>query len=422
MNALFLRETAKKTRRGMVGVAKEGRHAGGRVYGYRLKRELDSKGELTRGLREIDETEAEVVRSVFQEYAAGTSPRAIAAGLNARGVQAPRGGQWNASTIHGNAARGNGVLHNQLYEGVLVWGRQSWSKSRETGTRSSRLAPESDRITTSVPQLRIVSDELWTAVRRRHEAVALGPQGARPETARRPVRLLSGLTRCGECGGPLIIGGAEGRLVCSVRRERGSAACRNGRSVRSAEVEARVAAAMRQLLLQPTVIEEALREYQALSGERRKVDRAAHAKHESELAEVRRRAARLVDQVADGVLSGAAVKERLDALEIRRGDLEAILAAAATENAPVMHPATPERFRRLLEQLNLVLASAEALERQAAREAFRALIRRVVVTPSPERGRCEVSVETDMAALLSQGGHISTLGAGTGFEPVTFRL
>ena len=76
-------------------------------------------------------------RSIFREYAAGASPRDIAAGLNARGVLAPRGGQWNASTIHGNAARGNGLLHNELYRGMLVWGRPTWSKSRETGTRRS---------------------------------------------------------------------------------------------------------------------------------------------------------------------------------------------------------------------------------------------------------------------------------------------
>ena len=425
MNALFLRETARKTKRGMVGVAQEGRHAGGRVYGYRILRELDAKGEVARGLREIDEVEAEVVRGIFRDYAAGVSPRAIVAKLNARGIAAPRGGSWNASTVNGNAARGNGVIHNQLYRGVLVWGRQTWSKSRETGTRTSRLAPEGERVTTPVPQLRIVPDALWDEVQARYASVALGPQQRQPGTnTRRADRLLTGRVRCGVCGGSMSVGGADARLVCSVRRERGAEACSNGRGVRSAEVESRVTAALRDLLLQPAVVEEAVREFQALAGQRRKEDRLARAKQEAELAEVKRRAARLVDQVADGLLSGAAVKERLDVLEARRAALEREYEAERADTGLVIHPAAPQRFRALVEQLNSVLAMEDTVERRAAREALRALIRKVVVTPLPERGRCEVTVVTELAALVSEGAgaRIKSLGAGTGFEPVTFRL
>jgi DNA invertase Pin-like site-specific DNA recombinase len=422
MNALFLRETARKTRRGMVGVAREGRHAGGRVYGYRIRREFDASGQLVPGLREIDDAEAEVVREVFTQYAAGLSPRAIAAKLNDRGIAAPRGGQWNASTINGNAARGNGLLHNQLYKGLLVWGRQTWSKSRETGARHSRAAPASNLVKTEVPHLRIVSDELWDAVQGRYASVALGPHAIRPEGSRRPVRLLSGLSRCGACGGPLIIGGADARLVCSVRRERGQAACSNGRGAKSAQIEARVAAAVRGLLLDPAVVEEAVREYQTRSVQQRSSTRAARAKQEAELAEVKRRAERLVDQVADGVLSGAAVQEKLAALELSRATLERELAATPAEDNVVSHSALPQRFRRLVERLNTALAEADTPERLAARDAFRDLIRQVVVTPSEDRGQFEVAVEMEMAALVAQDGHISTMGAGTGFEPVTFRL
>ena len=50
-----------------------------------------------------------------------------------------------------------------------------------------------------------------------------------------------------------------------------------------------------------------------------------------------------------------------------------------------------------------MLAQADTAERQAAREAFRALIRKVVVTPLPERGRCEVTVVTEPPALVSEG-------------------
>jgi site-specific DNA recombinase len=422
MNALFLRETGRKTRRGLAGVAKEGRHAGGRVYGYQIKRELNAKGELVAGLREIDDVEAEVVREVFSDYVAGLSPRAIAARLNARGVTAPRGGPWNASTINGNASRGNGILHNQLYRGVLVWGRHAWTKSRETGARRSRAGDVAEIVRTAVPHLRIVSDELWEGVQRRYAEVALGPQKARPETARRPTRLLSGLTRCGECGGPLIVGGAEGRLVCSTRRERGPTVCSNGRGVRSAQVETRVVEALKGILLEPAVVQEAIREFNLLAGRRQAKARSQHHKLEAELAEVKRRASRLVDQVVEGALTGAAVKERLDALEARRSDLEANLAAAPPPNAVALHPASHQRFRDMIERLGPVLGQGNSAEINRARMEFRRLIRSVVVTPSAEQGAFDVTVESEMAALISQDGHIVTVGAGTGFEPVTFRL
>ncbi len=216
-------------------------------------------------MREVDPTEAEVVREIFDRYAAGFSPRAIAATLNARSLPGPRGGAWNASTINGNAARGNGVLHNQLYRGQLVWGRHRWTKSRETGARQARAGAASEIVTTEVTHLRIVSEAQWANVQQRYADVALGPQN-RAKDSRRPRRLLSGLVRCGCCRGPMSVGGVDSRLVCSNRRERGPAICPEGRSVRSDLVEARVTAAVQALLLDPAAVEAAIREHQAASG------------------------------------------------------------------------------------------------------------------------------------------------------------
>lgn len=253
-----------------------------------------------------------------------------------------------------------------------------------------------------MPHLRIVSEELWDAARLRYAAVALGPQAKRPEGARRPAGLLSGLVRCGVRSGPLIIGGAGGRLVCSVRRERGATACTNGRSVKSAEIEARVTKAMKDLLLEPAIIEEAIKEFQADANERRARARSERHKQQAELAEVKRRALRLVDQVADGILTGASIKDRLDALEDTPSRLEAELAAPQVEDGIVLHPGIAARFGKLVERMNVALAESDTIERLEAREAFRALIRQVVVTPIVERGRVKVSVETEIAALLSK--------------------
>nr|WP_287187012.1 recombinase family protein [Rhodovulum sp.] len=59
---------------------------------------------------EIVESEAEIIRRIFSEYASGRTPREIARDLNAEGVAAPRGSRWAASTINGNKTRHYGIL------------------------------------------------------------------------------------------------------------------------------------------------------------------------------------------------------------------------------------------------------------------------------------------------------------------------
>jgi len=78
MNALFLKDLADKTRRGLRGRIEAGRSAGGNAYGYRVVRRLDDNGALQVGQREINPAEAAVVLRVFREYAAGVSPKRIA--------------------------------------------------------------------------------------------------------------------------------------------------------------------------------------------------------------------------------------------------------------------------------------------------------------------------------------------------------
>jgi hypothetical protein len=48
-------EGVKKIRRGLAGVVKDGRSAGWLPYGYRVVNRLDERGEVVRGLRELDE-------------------------------------------------------------------------------------------------------------------------------------------------------------------------------------------------------------------------------------------------------------------------------------------------------------------------------------------------------------------------------
>ncbi len=177
MNALFLKDLAQKTHRGLEGRVRDGKSAGGRAYGYRSVVRFAPDGTPIRGDLVVDDAKAEVIRRVFRDYAAGMSPRTIAARLNKEGVPGPRCSAWGASTIYGNPKRGTGLLNNELNIAQREWNRQRFVKDPETGKRQARPNDEAALITTEAPELRIMDQELWEAVRHYGNLAPRGPSG-----------------------------------------------------------------------------------------------------------------------------------------------------------------------------------------------------------------------------------------------------
>ena len=128
MNALYLKDLAQKTRRGLEGRVRSGMSAGGICYGYELV-----PGQP--GARKINEAQAAIVVRIYEEYAAGRSPQAITTQLNKEQVPGPRGGPWRDTTIRGHFTRGTGILNNEEYIGKLVWNRLRYVKDPATGRR-----------------------------------------------------------------------------------------------------------------------------------------------------------------------------------------------------------------------------------------------------------------------------------------------
>lgn len=398
ISVMQIQEGAKKTWRGLEGVVKAGRSAGGLTYGYAKTRLYDAAGEPVRGLLEVDPARAEVVVRIFRDYAAGASPRAIAAALNIEAVPGPRGGPWNASTIHGNAKRGNGIIHNELYRGVRVWGRQAYSKDRRTGKRRGRLASGDNLTRSEVPELRIVDDALWSAVQRRYASVSALAAGGRPTGARRPKSLLSGLIKCGVCGGNMNLTGTRDALRCHTRVERGAGHCDNRRTPSYAGLEARVVAAIQANLLHPDVIEAAVRELREEAARLRKDESRQRHHVEKSLAEAQRRAERLIDQLEAGT-PWAAIAERHTAITAQ---IEALKLDLDEKPAEIiaLHPAAGGVYRRLIEGLQAALANPADIESREAREAVRALISAIRVIPLPAFGQYQLEIVGDLAPML----------------------
>ena len=329
MAALYVRQLSEKTHRGLRGRIEAGMSGGGITYGYKIVRKPKADGTFEVGGRSINEPEAVTVRRIFEAYASGLPPRKIAWMLNSEnseGVPGPRRKGWGASTIHGNAERGVGILNNPLYVGKLVWNKLKYMKDPETGKRRSRVNDGSAVIEKDVPHLRIVSDDLWTRVKSRQKAVSFTVSGAakQPWDRRRPRYLLSGLAKCGCCGGGFVMI-SRTHLGCATARSKGM--CDNRLAMARERLEATILAGLQQHLMAPDLFKEFCAAFLAEFNSSRMRSNAERVAAEAELAKIKRRLRQIVDAIADGV-SARSLKDELLALEAREDALTAELAAS----------------------------------------------------------------------------------------------
>ncbi len=413
MNAVYIEELVRKTKRGMEGSVRVGKIPGGLSYGYRVKH-----GEP--GERAIDDAEAEIVRRIFREYASGTTPLKIVELLNRDNIPGPCGRAWGQSTLNGSAARANGILHNSMYIGQLTWNRQRFIKNPETGKRESRLNPLELWQYAELPHLRIIDQELWDATKARQKRNSR----RNPSYARHPKRVFSGLYECGDCGGPFVLR-TRIHMGCSNRYERRT--CDNARNVNVIDMEERILRGVKEQLLAPDVIRAAIEAYR---NERAKLQRGELRQRrllDRQLADITSRIRRLIRAIEEGAEMTPLIA-RLKDLQNQESEFRAELEALDDPAKVEMHPNIAARYAALVEHLQSALASGDP----GAEEAFdlvRRLVRRIVVRCKPgRRTPYELEVYGDLAILTGQNEtgtnarNFGELVAGVGFEPTTFRL
>lgn len=404
MNALFLKDLAVKTHRGLRGRVEKGKAGGGLCYGYRVAKKLDANGELIRGHREIVAEQAAVVRRIFRAFAAGKSPKAIAVELNKEGTPGPLGRAWGDTSIQGHVSRGTGILNNELYAGVLVWNRQRFVKDPATGKRVSRPNPESQWIRNEVPHLKIVNDSLWQRARERQQQIAaiFGPNPAntregrakRLHLANRPVSLLSGLLTCGCCGGKIGIL-TPNRYGCLNHHRRGT--CDNNRTITREKIEARVLTGLQDRLVSSEAVAEAVRAY-AEETNRLKHDRRAKAETDRRaLQKIERAIAGILAAIEDGLYQPS-MKARMDGLERQKAEIAERLAQAPAD-IPDVHPNVANVYRRNVARFTEALDDSDG--GRGAAQALRSLIGEIVLTPGENRGKVHAELRGELMGSLN---------------------
>ena len=430
LGGLFLKNLQAKTLRGMEAAMVAGKIVTGPSYGYRRAIRFDVKGASIAGIFEIDDAAAAVVRRIYEEFANGRSSRNIAARLNADGIPAPRGGAWNASTIRGDPKKYTGIINNPLYAGRLFWMRREWRRDPNSATRARRyrMRDESEWHTIDVPDLRIVYQGVVEAAHAELVRNRCIP-GDKLAQKRRTKHLLSGLIKCAKCGSSYTLTSRD-YYGCAGVKERGN--CDNRTTVRKALIEETVLAALQADLLTPEMAELFEAEF------RREVELAAKRSAETNpdvTADIRRVEAELGNLSAN-LLAGVVGPTMMTMIAAREAELTSLKARQTANRVPtdifvLPHTLLVERYEQKVARLREALS--DDLVNVEAAQTLASLLERITVMPSID-GTTEIEVVALTQVLTAFASHTNTprrssdegcptmVVAGTGFEPVTFRL
>lgn len=184
------RDTKHRVVRGMIGQLERGYMIATPAFGYSLHRELDAQGNHRGSRWVINETDAAVVRDVFDRRSRGQSMHEIARSLNEQGIPTRRagrnadGGYWRPSSIRN-------LLSNTIYKGVFVWNGSTTARFR-----AQKRGYELEQKIYERPELRLVSDDLWNTCNRK--AISRSGYGGGRHA-------LAGLVSCGYCASVLSV-------------------------------------------------------------------------------------------------------------------------------------------------------------------------------------------------------------------------
>ncbi len=304
------KENAKHTLRAMKENARQGFFNGSKPpYGYKA---VEAAGLGRKGKKkklEVDETEACIVRRIFELYLNGKDGRsmglvAIASYLNSIGVSR-RGGKWGKNRIHE-------VLTNTAFIGEYYFNK----KRTKTGESKAQL----DWVPVEVKPIL----EKGTFKRTAKRLGSRSPAKVPPRIVNSP-NLLTGLLKCAKCGsGMTLATGKSGRYryyKCARKASMGVGSC-DSRNIPMDELDCRILDILAEHVFTPARVATILGALKKRMNDSVSSEHTTARKLDTELREVTARIERLYEAVETGTLPlDSSRQERVQKHKARREEI-----------------------------------------------------------------------------------------------------
>jgi len=334
---------AQETLRGMAENARKGYRNGSQpIYGYKNVRVYDDK-KNPKTKYEINESEAETVRLIFDLYAKGNGLKNIAMYLNQNKHKCRSGAKW-AKTAIAN------ILRNEVYIGWTVFNK------RDTKTFGKQFKPKSEWIVIKNTHEPIISEELFNKVQRLIEQRQPKNQPAQVSASQ---YLLSGLMKCGRCNGAYgVTGYGRDRKYayynCITYSKKGKDTC-PGHRVRADELNQEVIARVKKLVFSEANMRKFVNDINAAT----KSIRMDYGKKITELkkkaADLQIRLMRQYEAIENGGIDFSLVAGRLKELKSQKDTAQEEIAyyeSLNNQHQPVhISRSIVERYRKEMEEI-----------------------------------------------------------------------
>ncbi len=336
---------AREVMKGMKETALQCRHNGGTPpLGYDV---LPDKSYA------INESEARIVRNIFEMYASGQSYNEIIDTMNREGYRSKYGRSFGKNSLHD-------ILRNEKYTGTYIFNR---TVSKAGGKRNNHNSkPDKDIIRVENGMPAIISKELWNEVSKKMN----GNKRARAANSAKENYLLSGLVFCGECNGGMygqrkFAGRNKSKYRCYTCGTRYRNHTCNMKSIGADFVENVVIDQLYNEIFAPGTIErmaDMLSEY-AMS---RSTEISNNIKEfENELAGIQTKINNTVNAIANGMFHPS-MKQKMDELEARKSAL-VIRIEEAKRQAEINSPSRNQIYYYLSQDSDIKNKSLEDQKR-----------------------------------------------------------
>lgn len=394
---------SENVKMGMLARARTGKWNGGIVLGYDVvKTGIEEKGQSSR--LEVNQEEANIVKTIFDMYAKGNGYKAIANALNKQGYKSKKNNDFSVATIRE-------ILRNPIYIGKIRYNvRQNWNEKRRKNINPDPIIVDGEHEA-------IIDLATWEKVQ-----FNLSQSEGKPTRVYDGEFPLTGILRCPQCGAGMVIGrtsklrkdGTRKRTayyVCGASKNKGSAVCRaNG--IRAEKVNEVVFNKLGKLMNDPKLIKCVVDNVN--HGIKHKVNPAKKqmAKLEKDLANLVAKKQKAIEVYEDGIISKSELATRLEKFRQDEEQLKSEIQNYKMDLQDGESEAIPyELVAEVMSSFEQLLNVAETQEQK--KKLLHMLIDKITINQNKELDSIQIKINDDVINYIAHSEEVSNKDASS---------